>query len=98
MGRWLVYLLILFLLCLLVYLLSSFHRLDKGGRNYKWKNQEGVGAWSRSRDPKFLLLALITALYFLVDWLGGGFQIWDIYLATITLGLALYAYFYHDDR
>lgn len=98
MSPWLVYILMLFLLCLLIYLLLRLRDLDRGGRGYRWNNQEGIGVWTRGRDPRFLLLALITGLYFLVDWLGGGFQIWDLYLAIITLGLALYAYFYHDDR
>lgn len=97
MDQRLIYLLFLLLLGLLIYLLLRLRRLEELIRGYKWKNQEGVGAWSRSRKPLLLLIALVQALYFLVDWLLlRDFQFHHILLALVSIGLPLYFYFTDD--
>ncbi len=97
MERRFAFLLFLFFLGILIYFLLRLRRWEKTVRGYKWKNQEGVGTWSRSRNPLFLFIAGVQTIYFLSDWLLGGFQWQDLYLVFLTIGLPLYLYFANND-
>ncbi|MGT2756642.1 hypothetical protein [Streptococcus ovuberis] len=96
MQVWLVYLLFLIVLLVLIYLLWRLNRLEGLLKHYKCKNQEGVGALSRTRNPFFLLLALIQLLYTLLDWKQNGLESTDVYRAILLIGLPLYLYFTQD--
>ena len=94
MNRRLILLIAIGLILLLVCLLYLWGRRSQ---QYKMKNQEGLGSWSKSRTPLFLLLALIQILYFLLVTYIWGFQ-WPLfYLLSLTLAMSLYCYFSGDD-
>lgn len=90
-------LIVILLIIVIVYLFWRLQRLEKLVRGYKFKNQEGVGAWTKSKNHFFLLLAGFNSLFFLSDWLAGGFQPSDIISALSMVGLPLYFYFFFDD-
>ncbi|MGT2785769.1 hypothetical protein [Streptococcus merionis] len=94
--RWL-YVLIAMVFILLIYLLRRMRRLENLVRHYKFKNQEGVAAWTKTRNPLFLILAVIQGLYCLGDLIYTGFQPSDLYRFLILVGLPLYLYFSDDD-
>ncbi|MET3558593.1 Ca2+/Na+ antiporter [Streptococcus rupicaprae] len=96
MQVWLIYVLFFLVLLVLLYLLWRLNRLEGLLRRYKCKNQEGVGALSRTRNQFFLLLALIQLLYTMLDWQQNGLQTADIYRALLLIGLPMYLYFSQD--
>lgn len=85
------------LFSIILYLLWRLRRLGDEIRGYKSKNQEGVGAWTKSRNQAFLLLAAINSVYFVLDWLSGGFQLLDLCSVSVMVGLPLYFYFFGDE-
>ncbi|MDQ0221508.1 hypothetical protein [Streptococcus moroccensis] len=90
------YVLIVSVIVILIYLLWRLNRLENLVRHYKLKNQEGVGAWTRTRNPLFLVLAFFQGIYCLADWINTGFEPSDAYRFLLLVGLPLYLYFRDD--
>lgn len=78
------------------YVLWRLRRLEDLVRHYKLKNQEGVGAWSKTRNPLFLLLAVLQGIYCVLHIAYQGFESMDIYRTLFLVGLPLYLYFRDD--
>lgn len=92
-----IYLLVAVVIVVIIYLLWRLKRLENLVRHYKFKNQEGVGVWTRTRNPLFLILAFFQGIYCLADWIYTGFEPSDIYRFLILVGLPLYLYFRDED-
>ena len=96
MTRWLLLIVLFFILTQVIKLSRQLWQVIRRSRGLRTKNQEGVGSLSKTPHQLFLLLALIQSACFIIDWLMGGFEERDLYLALIMVGLPLYLYLYLD--
>lgn len=64
---------IVLIVVLLIYLLWRLRNLEELVRRTHFKNDEGVGSLSRTRNPLYFLLAVICFLPTLISWLMNGF-------------------------
>lgn len=55
---------IVIVMIMLIYLLYRLNRLEQYLKHFHLKNQEGAGALSRSKDPIYLLMAVLLSLPF----------------------------------
>lgn len=98
MDKGLLYLILGGILVILCYLLWRLNRLEQLLKRYKCKNQEGLGALSRTKSPLWLFLALFQLVYVVFEMVQKGFEWISIYRALFLIGLPLYLFFRDEDR
>ncbi len=65
---------IILILVILIYLLLRLHYLEELLKLYHFKNDEGVCSLSRTKNPLYLLMAMITFLPNIINWIANGFR------------------------
>lgn len=98
MDKSLLYLILGGILVILCYLLWRLNRLEQLLKRYKCKNQEGLGALSRTKSPLWLFLALFQLVYVVFEIIHKGFDWISVYRALFLIGLPLYLFFRDEDR
>ncbi|HFZ6201247.1 TPA: hypothetical protein ACGPNO_000020 [Streptococcus agalactiae] len=87
---------IILILVILIYLLLRLHYLEELLKHYHFKNDEGVCSLSRTKNLLYLLMAMITFLPNLINWIANGFEAIDI-VRLIPVVVFLWLYYCGDD-
>lgn len=88
---------VIVMVIVLVYLLYRLNRLEQYLKHFHLKNQEGTGALSRSKDPIYLLVAVLLSLPFLLDFIANGLKPSQL-TGLFIIAMMLWFYFSGDDK
>ncbi|MEY8435817.1 hypothetical protein AALA56_08425 [Streptococcus hyointestinalis] len=81
----------------LFYLLYRLNRLEQYLKHFHLKNQEGTGSLSRSKDPIYLLMAVLLSLPFFLDFVANGLKPSHL-TGLFIIVMMLWFYFSGDDK
>ncbi|MCP1638829.1 hypothetical protein J2T50_000524 [Streptococcus gallinaceus] len=79
-----------------IYLLLHLKKLEDWIKGYHLKNQEGVGALSKSRNPFYLFCIFVSASANVISWLYNGLDRYTL-LGLLPTLLFCYLYFCQDE-